>query len=237
VDEPTLVWDRPEPPQRPTPSPLSRDSIVRAALRLADDAGLDEVSLRKVAAALGAGPMRLYGYISTKEELLDLMVDAVYVDIPLIDPGPSWRATLRAIAHGTRTAARRHEWFMDLLGSRPNLGPHALTYYESSLGALYGQPGFAHIDTVAQALSTVNAYVVGAVKKEIATLRAERTSGLTVQQWQRASADYMRRLIATGKFPMLATVMADATHPDADTKFDNGLNYILDGIAAHHAPG
>src|SRR5690349_7642531 len=61
-----LIWERPEPPDRPLPAPLSRERIVRAAIRLADADGLAAVSLRKVAAALDVGPMRLYGYIATK---------------------------------------------------------------------------------------------------------------------------------------------------------------------------
>lgn len=107
--EPALIWERPEPPSRPTPSPLSRDRIVRAAIELADTDGLEAVSLRKVATALDAGPMRLYRYLSTKEELLDLMVDAVYGEIPAPEPptgtgaahcGPS-RATPGAPRSGT----------------------------------------------------------------------------------------------------------------------------------------
>jgi AcrR family transcriptional regulator len=236
VAEETLVWDRPEPPQRPTPTPLSRDLILRAALRLADTAGLAEVSLRKVAAELNAGPMRLYGYIATKDELLDLMLDAVYAEIPLVPADLPWRAALRTIAHGTRTAARRHEWFADLLGSRLNFGPHTMVYLESVLASVYGQPGFTHIDAVMRAVYTVNAYVAGAVRLDIANLRAER-AGRTVAEWQRASGAYMSRQVATGKFPTMAAVMADATHPDPDTKFDDGLTYILDGIATHHALG
>jgi AcrR family transcriptional regulator len=77
----TPVWERPEPLTRPAPAPLSRELIVRAAIAIADDDGLAAVSVRKVAAALDAGPMRLYGYLSTKDELLELMVDAVYGEI------------------------------------------------------------------------------------------------------------------------------------------------------------
>ena len=76
-----LVWERPEPPDRPALAPLSRERIVRAAIGLADADGLEAVSLRKVAAALDVGPMRLYGYIASKDELFELMVDAVYAEI------------------------------------------------------------------------------------------------------------------------------------------------------------
>ncbi|WP_243726895.1 TetR/AcrR family transcriptional regulator C-terminal domain-containing protein [Actinocrispum wychmicini] len=229
MDESKLVWDRPEPPQRPSPTPLSRDMIVQAAIRLADADGMEAVSLRKVAADLNAGPMRLYGYMSTKDELLDLMVDAVFGEIPLTDPGLPWRASLTSLAHGIRTAVLRHEWLADLLGGRPNLGPHTLAYVEASLAALYAS--FGDIDTAMHVSSTVNAYVVGAVKAEITDLHVERISGRTEQQWQTWAGPYLSRLIATGEFPTLAKVVEDATHPDADTLFDIGLGYVLDGIA------
>ena len=90
-----LVWERPEPPDRPVPASLSRERIVRAAIRLADADGLAAVSLRKVAAALDVGPMRLYGYITTKEELLELMVDAVYAEIR--PAGDGWREALSVV--------------------------------------------------------------------------------------------------------------------------------------------
>ncbi len=235
-DEPTLVWERPEPPRRPAPSPLDRDRIVRAAIELADANGLGSVSLRKVATALDAGPMRLYGYLSTKGELLDLMVDAVYGEITSPAPvGDDWRAILRCLAHRTRQAARRHEWFADLLGGRPHLGPNALAYMEASFAALDGAPGFDGIDAVMQAVGAVNAYVIGAVRSTTGEQRAERATGSDKQQWQTAYGPYMSRMLATGRYPTLVKIFRDATHPDADTAFDTGLDYVLDGIATHLA--
>src|SRR6478735_6715768 len=119
-----LVWERAEPAQRPAPGPLSRERIVRAAIAIADKEGLAEVSLRKVAAKLNAGPMRLYTYTSTKGGLLELMVDAIYGEIASkgLEQG-DWRKTLRSIARHTRQVAKKHPWFVDLLGRRPHLGP------------------------------------------------------------------------------------------------------------------
>ncbi|WP_399879952.1 TetR/AcrR family transcriptional regulator [Streptomyces sp. BBFR51] len=128
------VWDRPEPPTHPVP--LDRERIVAAAIALADEGGLEAVSLRKVAARLNAGPMRLYRYISTKEELFDLMMDEVQAEIlPEEQPG-DWREALRILAHRTRQAALRHEWLADLLGGRPALGPNSLAVTETTLGGL-----------------------------------------------------------------------------------------------------
>ncbi len=229
---PALVWERTEPARRPAPGPLSRERIVRAAVAIADKDGLAEVSLRKVAAKLNAGPMRLYTYTSTKEGLLELMVDAIYGEISGKGPAPGdWRKTLRSIAERTRQAAKKHPWFVDLLGRRPHLGPNALEHYEQSLAALSEVRGFENIDDALQAYGTLNAYVVGAIKGEAASLRAERESGLNESDWQAATWPYLERVIATGRFPMIARVVSDATHPSSDVTFERGLDCVIEGIA------
>lgn len=221
------VWDRPEPPTRPTP--LDRERIVAAAVALADEGGLEAVSLRKVAARLDVGPMRLYGYISTKEELFDLMVDEVYAEIlPGERPG-DWREVLRGHAHRTRRAALRHEWLADLLGGRPALGPNALAVSEATLSTF---DGLADIDVVARAVETVSAYLTGAIRREVADLRAERATGLSKYEWQRASGPHVTRMLATGRFPALARFVHDGTEVDAETSFSTGLDWILDAVAA-----
>ncbi|MFE2755974.1 TetR/AcrR family transcriptional regulator [Actinosynnema sp. NPDC059335] len=224
-----VVWERPEPPERPAPAPLSRERIVRAAIGLADADGLDAVSLRKVAAALDVGPMRLYGYIATKEDLLDLMVDAVQGEITPV--GDGWREVLRSLADTTRRAAHRHEWLADLLGGRPQLGPNALASGEAVLAAM----GDVDLAIVVPAVAAVNAYVIGAVRREITERRAERASGMDQRQWQATRGPYLRRVFATGRFPALAAMVHDGPHLDADETFRAGLEFVLDGIGARIA--
>ncbi|MFC9279551.1 TetR/AcrR family transcriptional regulator [Streptomyces collinus] len=221
-----LVWERPEPPNRPVPAPLSRERIVRAAIRLADVDGLESVSLRKVAAELDVRPMRLYGYIASKEELLDLMVDAVHAEIR--PAGDGWREVLRSHAEATRHAAHEHEWLADLLGGRPQLGPHALATGETLAAALDG----VDLDAVMPVIAAVNAYVIGAVRREVAERRAERATGMDEKHWQAALGPYLQRTFASGRFPALATVVRDAAHLDADQTFRLGLDCLLDGIEA-----
>ncbi|TYB57634.1 TetR family transcriptional regulator [Nonomuraea sp. PA05] len=221
------VWDRPEPPSRPVP--LDRQRIVAAAIALADEGGLEAVSLRKVAARLDAGPMRLYGYISTKEELFDLMVDEVYAEIlPDEQPG-DWRQVLATRAHRTRQATLRHQWLADLLGGRAVLGPNALAVTEADLAAL---DGLADLDTVMRAVETVSAYVIGAIRREVANLRAERATGLSERDWQRAFGPHVTRMLATGRYPALARAVHDGTDVDAATTFATGLDWVLDAVAA-----
>jgi len=221
-----LVWERPEPANRPAPAPLSRDLIVRTAVELADEAGLEAVSLRKIAAALDVGPMRLYGYIDTKDELLDLMVDAVHAEIR--PSGAGWREVLTSVAEATRRAVHRHEWFADLIGGRPQLGPNALARGEAVMAALDG----VDVDVVMPVATAVDAYVIGAIRREIAERRAERASGMDQRQWQATFGPYLVRMFATGRFPALETVVRDAAHHDADETFRIGLNFLLDGIGA-----
>ncbi|MFE2437319.1 TetR/AcrR family transcriptional regulator [Streptomyces sp. NPDC059409] len=221
------VWDRPEPPNRPVP--LDRERIVAAAVALADEGGLAAVSLRKVAARLDAGPMRLYGYISTKDELFDLMVDAVYAEILPGERAGDWREALRSLAHGTRRAALRHEWLADLLGGRPALGPNGLAVSEATLAAL---DGLTDVDTVMRAVETVSAYFTGAIRREITDLRAERATGLSKSEWQRARGPHVTRMLATGRFPALARAVHDGTHVEAEESFATGLEWVLDAVAA-----
>ncbi|MEV7074052.1 TetR/AcrR family transcriptional regulator C-terminal domain-containing protein [Streptomyces sp. NPDC093990] len=221
------VWDRPEPPARPVP--LDRGRIVAAAVELADEGGLEAVSLRKVAARLNAGPMRLYGFISTKEELFDLMADEVQAEILPEERPADWREALGVLAHRTRQAALRHEWLADLLGGRPALGPNGLAVTEAKLAAL---DGLADVDTVMRAAETVSAYVTGAIRREVANLRAERATGLSKRDWQRASGPHVTRMLATGRFPALAKAVYDGTHVDAETSFTTGLDWVLDAVAA-----
>jgi AcrR family transcriptional regulator len=209
--------------------PLDRKSIVAAAVALADEGGLEEVSLRKVAARLNAGPMRLYGHIATKQELLDLMVDEVHAEILPGERTADWREALRVLAHRTRRAALRHPWLADLLGGRPALGPNGLAVTEAKLAAL---DGLADVDTVMRAVETVSAYVTGALRREVANLRAERATGMSKRDWQRAHGPHVTEMLATGRFPALARAVHDGTHLDAGETFATGLEWVLDAVAA-----
>ncbi|GIJ50678.1 TetR family transcriptional regulator [Virgisporangium aliadipatigenens] len=230
------VWERPEPPARPTPTPLSRELIVRAAVALADRDGLGAVSLRKVGSALDAGPMRLYGYVASKEELLDLMIDEVYGEVaPEEDPtdGVDWRGSVRRLSLGLRAAARRHEWFVDLLGSRPHLnGPHSLAYLNRTLAAMDAAPGLDDMVAVLTAARTVDAYVVGAIRSEITEARTVRATGTDVEEWQRSAAGHLGRMTADGRFPMLKRMINEPSPElDPEVAFTLGLDCVLDGIA------
>jgi AcrR family transcriptional regulator len=228
VTDTPSVWERPEPPERRAPSPLSRERIVRAALTLADSEGIEAVSLRKVAAALDAGPMRLYRYIGTKDELLELMVDAVYAELPP-PTGSGWREVAASFAHEIRAAGLRHEWFIDLLDGRPRLGPATLTHSEATLAALRAA-GLDDIDLIMSTIEVLTVYLIGALRREVGEHRAERATGLDQREWQHSRAPHLLAMLATGNYPTLAEAVHDGRHRDATEKFELGLGYLLDGI-------
>jgi AcrR family transcriptional regulator len=210
------IWDRPEPPRRQPPAPLSREAIVDAALRLGDAEGLDAVSLRRVAAELGAGPMRLYGYVGSKDELLALMVDRVYGEIEFPPGSGDWRAALRATAHGTERAARRHPWFVSIAGAHPPQGPGGLRLLEGALAAVDGLGLDA--PAMVQAVHAVFAYTVGFVQLELVPSSAP-------------ADDHLGRMVASGELPTLARVLGSLGAVDAEGSFASGLELVLAGLA------
>jgi AcrR family transcriptional regulator len=210
--------------------PLSRAKIAAAAIRLADEHGLDGLSVRKIAKELGVGPMRLYDYVTNRSELLDLMVDAVYAQIAEAGQHSDWRATFLAIVHRTREAALDHEWFADLLGARPHLGPHALAVGESTAAALGRAPGVRGIDDLQRALSALNAFIAGALRAEITERRTARSTGTDVAEWQAALGPYVTRMLETGRYPTVARLVLEGAHLSAEETFHHNLTTILDGI-------
>ncbi|MGC4890646.1 TetR/AcrR family transcriptional regulator [Micromonospora sp. DT227] len=227
---PLPVWERPEPQPRAAPVPLSRAKIAAVAIRLADADGLDGVSIRKLAKALDVGPMRLYDYVLNRSELLDLMVDAVYAEIAEADRHDGWRDTVLAVMHRTREAALAHEWFVDLLGARPHLGPHALAVGEATAAALARAPAVRGIDDLQRALGALNAFVVGALRREITERRTARSTGTDVAAWQSALGPYLTRMLDTGRYPTVARLVVEGAHLDAAETFHHNLVTVLDGI-------
>jgi len=233
-----LVWERPEPAPRTAPAPLSREAIVGAAIALAKEEGIEAVSVRNIARVLEVGPMRLYGFIASKEELLDLIIDEVYRDLlpegPLAGP---WRNALSMIGRRLRTAAHAHPWFPGLLCGRPNIGPNALAYLEVALSALTRDDPTMSIDAAVDALRVLQAYVLGAVQTEMNDLRAARESGLDDEAWRALHAPYLARMFSRGQFPTLQRVVAEHEHVAPDTSFERGLAWVLDGIEANLRSG
>ncbi|MBW8485669.1 TetR/AcrR family transcriptional regulator [Actinomadura parmotrematis] len=105
---------------------LTRDEVLDATLGLAEERGLDAVSMRAVAARLGVTPMALYRYVGDKAGLLDGLVERLLAEMPADDPALPWRDRLRVLGSGVREVARRHPELFPLLFARPTVTPGAL---------------------------------------------------------------------------------------------------------------
>jgi AcrR family transcriptional regulator len=225
------------PPRRA--AALSRDEIVRAAMKVADAEGPDAINMRRIARELHSGTMSLYWHIRSKEELLDLMIDAIWGEAEAPEPSGDWRAGLRALACSTRAALHQHGWAVNFMGGRPPLGPKSLRNLERSLGVFDGLG--LDIAMAMTMLMTVGTYVLGAVVRELQEINgehymAEQLAGLSEADKQELMRELTERIRHAERFPHMVALMTAGIDPDAaetrDERFEFGLDCLLDGIAA-----
>jgi AcrR family transcriptional regulator len=220
------VWAR-EPERRRTA--LTREAIVATAIALADAEGLAAVSIRKIAAELGARTMSLYSYIDSKDDLLDLMIDEVNAET-LIEGGPpaDWREALGMVAHRMRDNVRRHPWLAEILRWHPQIGPNSLRQAEQSLVAI--KPLGLDPPTAAWILSVIYDYVIGHAIRELVhrAARPDAHGGLMM-------LPYVQRMVEGGELPNLAPVLRNGP-PRVEADFESGLDWLLDSVAAEFAP-
>lgn len=228
-----LIWMRPERASRGPKPAHSRDEIAAAAVRLADEHGLDAVSMRNVAAEIGAGTMSLYNYVSRKEDLIDLMVDATSGEYRLPDaPSGDWRADLLGLAHQGRALVHRHPWLPRAMTQRPTfalLGPNTLRYTEFVLAAV---DGILDDATAMELIGLLNGLVLSYVQSELAQAEAVRQAGGSAAEVQAGMAAYLGSVLASGRYPRFArAVLAGGTaSPDPDATFDRLVNRLLDAF-------
>ncbi|WP_406094730.1 TetR/AcrR family transcriptional regulator C-terminal domain-containing protein [Kitasatospora purpeofusca] len=225
-ESPELIWLRPERTGRGPRPAHSRDSIAAAAIAIADAEGLDAVSMRRVAAALGAGTMSLYNYVPKKEHLLDLMLDAVAgeYDYSGLTPTGDSRADLRRLAHEQLATLRRHPWVPALVIARPGIGPNALRYTEHFLAVT--EPSGLNGTARLEALALLNGFVCQYAQYE-------RTAAAGAK-WQADLAGYLGRAAASGEFPHLAAAFANPGPPpeSPDALFDRSLDRVITAALA-----
>ncbi len=227
-DEDTVVWSRLE---RATPRARREiDRIVAAAIDVADRAGLDGLSMRRLATQLGTGTTSLYRYVRSKDELLSLMVDAVVGDYPMVGgSATTWRQALTIIARAYRRTLLDHPWLVSEIASRPAIGPNTLRAADHALGVLMRMGLDA---TAASAiLATLLRYVRGAAADELAERAARRRTGMTEEQWRQTIAPYIVGLLETGAFPSFGRVVYEGEDLTDAEQFEFGLARVLDGFA------
>jgi len=138
---------------------LSKQRVVAEAVRLADREGVEGLSMRRLADALGAGAMSLYHYVANKDELLDAMVDVVFSEIEPPPEGSDWQSAMRRESESARQVLARHPWAITLMESRTTPGPANLRHREAVTGCLR-RAGFS-VPMATHANWLLNGYVYG----------------------------------------------------------------------------
>lgn len=231
-EAPPTIWERID-ASRGSRTTLTHEQIAAAAVALADAEGLDAVSMRKLAEHLGVATMALYRYVDSKDELLELMTDAVIDAGPLTaDPG-DWRAVFREVARRRRETTLAHPWLPAAQGHVPtSLTPSRNQVMEYLLGAL--EPLGLNGDQRMQFIRAMDAYARGAAAGEVnqRTMLERRGYGADgdVRILLRSNMQWLMR---SGRYPQFTRVVQDGLAPvDAAGEFELGLEAMLDGLAA-----
>lgn len=191
-----VIWMRPGPAAAGRPPRHSQAEITAVAVAVADAEGLDAVSMRRVAAELGTGAASLYRYVDNREDLLDLMTDAVGAEYALGEPTGDWLADLLRLGEQAREILRRHPWAPSLVLTRPVLGPNGLVLLEYVLEVLARHP--AGVAAKLEAFALFNTVTASFVLNELA-------GG---EDRQRRAAAYLEHALATGDHLRLAELLS-----------------------------
>ncbi|MGK5553259.1 TetR/AcrR family transcriptional regulator C-terminal domain-containing protein [Actinomadura kijaniata] len=232
------VWTRPPRRRRDRPA-LTRDQIVAEAVRLLDEEGLDALTMRRLAARLGAAANALYWHVTNKSELIELVVDEIYGEMRLPDTGDpaDWRATVTELAHSAREVILRHPWTSGLLGEvgMAYLGPNLTRLFDRALTLL--RSADFPLPAADRALNAVFSFVIGAATVEAATLNKIRQVGLTEDEWLRSVRPTLEE--STQDHPQMRELYVALAENEPERKrreqFDYGLQRMLDGIASQLA--
>jgi len=208
------------------PHKLTPDSVVTAALAVADSQGLEGLTMRGLARELGVEAMSLYHHFVSKDVLLDALVDRIYGEIVLPDATKDWRTQLRLRSMSVRSVLRRHPWALPLMESRRVPGPATLTYHDANIACL--RAGGFGPRQVAHAYAVLDAFVYGFVLQEsnlpfdsgpeAADMVSEEPFGAALAAWPNMAWFAEHVVLAAGY--------------SFDREFEPGLDLVLDGIEA-----
>jgi len=209
-------------------APLNRDRVLRAAVALADEAGVESLSMRRLAKALGVEAMSLYNHVANKGALLDGMVDIVFGEIEVPATDVAWRTAMRRRAISTREALSRHRWAIGLMESRSVPGPENLRLHNAVLECLR-EAGFS-LEMTLHAFSALDAYTYGFAlqEKDLAFESVEHSASVAQRKVdQLVTGDF------AAQFPYLVEMVAghvSNTGYESANEFVFGLDLILDGL-------
>ena len=223
----------PEPPRRgrrparsePARRPLSRDRIVEAALRILDAGGLDAVSMRSVAEALGTGPASLYAHVSGKDELLSLLIERLAAEMHLPAPDPErWQEQIKELVREMHTVLLAHR---DLarasMGTVP-LGEGALRVTDRMIELL--ELGGLPKQVIAHAVDLLPLYAVATAFEQSLSNTEDGV------RYHEEVGAYLAAL-PPDRFPHLAALATERSKADAGERFEFGLDVLVAGLAAY----
>lgn len=205
------------------PARLSRAQVIDAAVALADEQGIESLTMRSVAHRLGAEAMSLYRHVRNKEDLVDGMVDLVFAEIDM-PAGTDWKSAMRGRAVSAREVLGRHPWAIGLMESRAHPGPANLQHHDAVLRVLLGA-GFSSA-LATRIYNLVDSYVYGFALQE-------RSLPVGTPEDMAEVGEVILRQMPAGAYPHLARVGRDlmAARFDYRAEFDPGLDLILDALA------
>lgn len=202
--------------------PLSRRRVLLEAVALADESGLEALTMRRLGQRLGVEAMSLYNHVANKDDLLDGMADLVAAEFAAPTSAEHWRAALHRSASSAHDVLLRHPWAGTLLESRSNPGPERLRYLNAVVGALV-DAGFA-IQLAYRAILLLDSYVYGFTLQEV-------SAPAPAEQAAHAAEVFVQGLPA-GEYPHLVSMANLVMAPDYDraADFEVGLGLVLDAI-------
>ena len=205
------------------PARLSRDLVLRAAMSLADEGGLQVMTMHRVGQHLGVVAMSLYRHVRNKEDILDGIADLVYAEIELPDDEGDWRTAMRRRAISTRDVLAHHPWAVDLMESRSTPGPANLRHHDVVLGILRGA-GFSSA-MATHAYNLLDSYIYGFA------LQARSLPVATPEALAEVGEVLIGQLPGD-EYPHLKAVGIDlmAAGFDYAAEFEFGLDLILDAL-------
>ncbi|MFI8086383.1 TetR/AcrR family transcriptional regulator [Kitasatospora sp. NPDC086009] len=231
AQEPVIVWTRPERGTRGPAAVHTRAELAEVAVRLADRGGLAAVSMRQVGAELGTGQASLYRYLGSRDDLLDLMTDAVAGEIGLdVPPTGDPVEDLVALAVRAKDARLRHPWLVDVPPEPLRIGPNGMDFLEYALQALApaGLPGRTSMEIVA---------VLNALTEQFSRAELQTDRGLTSRRG--AQAAYIGETAARGGHPHLAAALAQQSEADpaedGQQRFERIMRRVLTGLITQGA--
>ena len=207
--------------------PLSRTRVLDAAVAYADTRGLETLTMRKLAELLDAAPMALYRHVSSKDDLLDGMIDLVYGEIEVPSDDGDWKLAMRHQAISVRETISRHQWAIRLIESSATPRSANLRYHDSVLGILR-RSGFS-IAMAIHVFTVLDSYVYGFALQQM-TMPFDSPEDLT------GVAQDILQQFPSDEFPYLAETLSEYVGKsgyDFANEFEFGLDLILDALDRH----